>query len=460
LDEDEFEVKCLFSASSLALNRRLGGCLKYPCYTRVFNGLTYFFSASPLHFSFARSLSLVLGPNNFAVCKYLATINQSLEMRRSKILYLLAAHGLCISIAAAGLDRSRSQFRQFFPTVEQYSKPRFHEECPKQFAEYFNESLHETGGSHRYSGDLMDCILNAYGEMNKANMAVTAILLALLPAGLVQFGPSMAEISLLSTRRPVLATFLGFGLMSPNPTEFDFEGILEKASNDGAPLIPIRALDGRHFVAKVLVSLIEYAIAMGATGNLFYQVYRFTYHAVSLAPLVVYLPGLPETATLFGWAFLNLPIYLLSFIVFALTFRRTTPRRRNRLAEFILDELTPCGQGRDLRIERRQDRKFLQHLLGTAVRLVGGLHIILGTVLIGSIVLIPLADSLPVIYTFVFAALLTRAVLSYELNGLARKTNVELTEKPGQVDTQARHPYVHETYGLEPKQYNSLQQSD
>src|SRR5688572_22360252 len=166
-------------------------------------------------------------------------------MYRLQIAYLLAAYVLCVSIAAATLDRSRSQFRHFFPTVEQYSKPRFHEECPKQFADYFNESLHETGGAHIYSGDLMDCILNAYGEMNKANMAVTAILLALLPAGLVQFGPSMAEISLLSTRRPVLATFLGFGLMSPNPTEFDFEEILEKASKDGAPLIPIKVLEER-----------------------------------------------------------------------------------------------------------------------------------------------------------------------------------------------------------------------
>jgi hypothetical protein len=290
----------------------------------------------------------------------------------------------------------------------------------------------------------MDCILNAYGEMNKANMAVTAILLALLPAGLVQFGPSMPEISLLSTRRPVLATFLGFGLMSPNPTEFDFEGILEKASNDGAPLIPIRALDGRNFIARVLVSLVEYVIAMGAMGNLFYQVYRFTYHAVSLAPLVVYLPGLPETATLFGWAFLNLPIYLLSFGVSALTFRRTTPNRRNRLVEFILDELTPCGQGRDLRIERRQDRKYLQNLLRTAVRLVGGLHIILGTVLIGSIVLIPLADSLPVIYTFVFSALLTRVVLSYELNGLARRTT-----RSEQIDSQTSDSSVKETHALQ-----------
>jgi hypothetical protein len=69
---------------------------------------------------------------------------------------------------------------------------------------------------------------------------------------------------------------------------------------------------------------------------------------------------------------------------------------------------------------------------------IGGLHIILGTVLIGSIVLIPLADSLPVIYTFVFAALFTRAVLIYELNGLARKTTVEKEKMSREVDAEAK----------------------
>ncbi|KAH7146638.1 hypothetical protein B0J13DRAFT_552412 [Dactylonectria estremocensis] len=381
-------------------------------------------------------------------------------MRHSKILYLLAAHGLCISLVVAGPGRSHTQFRRFFPTVEQYSKPRFHEECPGQFANYFNESLPDPGWGHKYSTELMGCILDVYGEVNKANMAVTAILLALLPAGLVQFGPSMAEISLLSTRRPVLATFLGFGLMSPNPTEFDYKEILQKASNGGAPLIPIKALDGRYFIAKVLVSVIEYSIAMAATANFFYQIYRLTYLAISLAPMVVYLPGLPETATLFGWAFLNLPLHLLSFVVCALAFRRATPksdygRRGNRLAELITAELTPCGQGREFEIQPRQNWQTLQHLLGTAIRLIAGLHIILGTVLIGSIVLIPLADSLPLIYSFVFAAIFTRAILSYELNGLAIKADIVPTKSADQIDTQ-----VYETHSLEPKRYEGIRQSD
>ncbi|KAJ4253787.1 hypothetical protein NW762_010181 [Fusarium torreyae] len=380
-------------------------------------------------------------------------------MRPSKALYLLAAHSLCIS-TAAGLGRTRSQFKHWFPTVEQFAKHRFEEACPEQYADYFNETLPDEGGAHKYSQALMNCILEEYGELNMAGMAVTAILLALLPSGLVQFGPSMAEISILSARRPVLATLLGFGLMSPNPTEFEYEDILDKASNGGAPLIPIQALDGRSFLAKVAVSLVEYIIAMAAAGNLFYQVYRFTYQSISLAPLMVYLNGLPEAATLFGWASLNLPLYLLSFGVFALAFRQVRSksgfnRGGNRLIELITDELTPCGQGRDLKIERRPNRQFLFQLLGTAVRLVAGLHIILGTVLIGSIVLIPIADSLPLIYSFVFAALFTRAVLSFELNGLARTTTIVSTDTVGEIDNQ-----VYESRALEQKRYNSLSQSD
>jgi hypothetical protein len=174
--------------------------------------------------------------------------------------------------------------------------------------------------------------------------------------------------------------------------------------------------------------------------------------------LVVYVPGIPETATLFGWAFLNLPLYLLSFIVFALAFHRATPqsgyKRRNRWIEFIIAELTPCGQGPHLRLQQRGTRETLQRLLGALTRLIAGLHIILGTVLIGSIVLIPMGDSLPVIYSFVFAAILTRAVLSYEMSCLAKRTEIEPAQGLGSDQV------VHETHSLGPKQYEGLSQED
>ncbi|KAF4439554.1 hypothetical protein F53441_12540 [Fusarium austroafricanum] len=358
-------------------------------------------------------------------------------MRRSKLLCLLA---LFVPLVA-GLSRSRTQFQQWFPTPQNYSSEMFREKCSNEYREYENETLEDPGLGHKYSSALIDCILDKYGEANKANMAVTAILLALLPAGLAQFGPSMAEISLLSKRRPILATLLGFGLMSPNPNEFEYDEILDKAFNDGDSILPLGPLEDTT-AGRILVSAFEYIIGMAVTGNLFYQIYRFTYQAISMAPLVVYLPGLPETATLFGWASLNLPIYLISFIVGALTITlNPLEPKRGQWARFIINELTPCGQGQHMTIEdkgeigehdsekekkRKRRQKFFRQTLGGGIRLIGGLHIILGTVLIGSIVLIPLGDSLPVIYSFVFAALTTRIVLSFEMNGLARRiSNLE-----------------------------------
>ncbi|KAG5813953.1 hypothetical protein H9Q74_003072 [Fusarium xylarioides] len=390
-------------------------------------------------------------------------------MHYSKTLSLLAVYSVFTSVVAAGLGRSRSQFKTFFPTVEQYAKSRFHANCSDQFTDYWNESKPDPGRGHKYSNDLLDCILEEYGEVNKANMAVTGILLALLPAGLVQFGPGLAEISLLSTRRPILATLLGFGLLSPSPTEFDFENILNKAGNGGEPLLPMTTLNGNktHFLAKLLVSSFEYGIAMAAVANYFYHLFRFTYHAIPLAPLVVYIPGIPETATLFGWGFLNLPIFLLAFVVSAKTVgpvisRSENDNKRNPLAKFIIAELTPCGQGPKLKEIRTSDRpRTLPRLLGPAVRLVAGLHIITDTVLIGSIVLIPLGNSLPVIYAFIFAAICTRAILSYELNGLAlrakreaAKENKKQTDSPGRDNTRC------EAGGLKSQEYTSLSQVD
>jgi hypothetical protein len=257
--------------------------------------------------------------------------------------------------------------------------------------------------------------------------------------------------------------------LSPTPTEFDFEKILNRALNGGESLIPIKPLNagGPPFLVKVPVSLFEYGIAMAAAANYFYHLYRFTYHAIPLAPLVVYIPGVPETASLFRWGLLKLPILLLAFVVSAKTVGRATLRsgqdnKRSPLARFIIAELTPCGQDPGLEeIQTTGRPRGLPCLLGPAVRQVAGLHIITGTVLIGSIVLIPLADSLPVICAFIFAAICTRAILSFKLNGMALKANPETakvnkkkTASTDQSDTRC------EAGGLKSQGYTSLSQVD
>jgi hypothetical protein len=45
-----------------------------------------------------------------------------------------------------------------------------------------------------------------------------------------------------------------------------------------------------------LSDLLEYVLGMGATANCIYQMYRLCYKAIAVAPIVVFMPGLSETA--------------------------------------------------------------------------------------------------------------------------------------------------------------------
>ncbi|KFA70240.1 hypothetical protein S40285_08256 [Stachybotrys chlorohalonatus IBT 40285] len=241
-------------------------------------------------------------------------------------------------------DRSRSQFDHYFPTFEQYIRPQILINCSQELRDYQNYSIPDAPGIREHAQHLTGCILDVLGELDKASMAITGILLALLPVGLVNLGPSIAELSLLSARRPILAALLGFGAMSPNPSlPMEFADLVERTPMKRSRYALFKKTP---FLVKIAVSVVEYAIALAAASNCFYQIWRLTYRAVSLAPVAVYLRGLPEEATLFGWVALNLPIHLIGFATFSLAYAKTQSSHgdiiRPGFYRWLLNELTPC----------------------------------------------------------------------------------------------------------------------
>lgn len=360
-------------------------------------------------------------------------------MTRQRDIILFLAF-LSISVVHADIaDRSRDQFRHFFPTFEAYWRQRFlndtaEENCAQQFRNYHDpnktdqEALTNPGDplSHHWAMQVVECTLNMLDEINKSSMATSAILLALLPVGLVSLGPTMAELSFLSTRRPILAALLGFAAPSPNPSqELDWDDMIEKSKKvDWISGMLDRLSGSRKILASIVILILEYAIGIGATANCFYQMWKLTYRAVSLAPIFVYIYGIPEEATLFGWAFLNLPLHLVAFGVFAFAYGRSDPNteraRLNPFVRFIQNEFQPAVFGRPLYLEPRQSLRprAWKNTFGALSRLGASLHITCGTVLLGSILYITLVDSLPLIYTFIAAAVLTKLVVVFELQGL------------------------------------------
>ena len=111
--------------------------------------------------------------------------------------------------------RAHDQFLNFFPTTAGFLPEIIQSKCAEQFANYTNQSLPDDAG-HIYAGRLIDCALPACTQGYQNEFTVAGLLIGLLPAGLSQFGPSMADLALLATRRPILAFLLGFGTPSPN----------------------------------------------------------------------------------------------------------------------------------------------------------------------------------------------------------------------------------------------------
>lgn len=335
-------------------------------------------------------------------------------------------------------DRTRSQFERFFWTFETFNRHIIYEECSTEFADYRDLNKKDDPAWHRWSVTLLACVLDKVDEIEKATMAVTGILFALLPVLMAQVGPSVPELVFLSTRRPILAALLGYGSLSPNPTAAmgfeELEEVVDKAKKRRNILPNWGFLNKPNFLVMIIISGLEYAIALAAAGNCFYQIWRLTYRGISVAPIVVYAIGIPESATLFGWAALNLPVHVVGFLSFALAFRHkaTSPSRRFFLARWIVNELTPCAHGTDFTLVERTSLPSLQAFTGALTRLAASLHIILGTVLLGSVYFVVLNDSLPIIYAFVAAGVGTRLVLEFELLGLAKslkKADEELSRR-------------------------------
>ncbi|KAM5378608.1 hypothetical protein ACJZ2D_004407 [Fusarium nematophilum] len=336
-------------------------------------------------------------------------------------------------LAEDSLPSSHSQFQSFFPTFDSWYRGGIAASCEEQNAAYVNTSLPDPPNSgHQIAWGLVNCILDELQEVAKAEMAISGILLGLLPAALAQIGPSQAEIAFLSIRRPFLSLLLYVGTPAPNPSHGNVYAAPVEFLRSPEPMAFLSGLPHAPSVGLVALSLLEYAAASAAAANCAYQTYRLTYQAVSLAPITVLLRGLTETAVLFGWIILLVPIHFVNMAVFRLRYRELPPRRS--WASAIADELRPCCSGSAVFLEERKT-SLLQVLLSFLLTVAACLHVMAGTVLLGSVLFITVADVLVLVESFVGAALLSRAILMFELQGMVVARPDTLPNRPALLDT-------------------------
>jgi hypothetical protein len=173
-----------------------------------------------------------------------------------------AALGILLFCAQV-IEVNTSPFDQFYPEYEAEFTAILASNCSSIFHQYQN-----TSGSARnlmvdaICHQVVDCVLSNSFESTKANMASAGVVLGLLPTILALLGSTTPELSLLSSRRPLLAFLLSIGAPAVSPVRiFMFHDPVAALRTD--PSEPTRYTK----IQTILIVLLEYLATGAAVTN-------------------------------------------------------------------------------------------------------------------------------------------------------------------------------------------------
>jgi hypothetical protein len=346
------------------------------------------------------------------------------------------------------LARSYSQYATFFPGWDDLIRSILDNDCASEMDEY----LTSQDSNNYISYDILGCIIGATPEFRKAEIAAAGLLLGLIPVLLKDLSFQTAQLGMLSIRRPVLAIFISLGapiligshgpqyeeVFEEKPFELSVEPCQlwkrlkrlfrknqdkskQRESKQGGPAQggpeqggpkqgdpeqgdPEQG-DPEPGMTKWFLSAFEYLVIAACVVNNAQLVYQVSWWAVtSFAPHITYLYIVWYCAATLvaGTAFI--------------TIRLRVSVKKEGQPSWLARELTPCVYG--VLPELRWQPLKWEFVIFSWFTYVGAMvHLILGVLLLGSAVLISLADSAGVLARFVASTIACRVVVQYELHG-------------------------------------------
>ncbi|KAF3483616.1 uncharacterized protein GIQ15_02940 [Arthroderma uncinatum] len=264
-------------------------------------------------------------------------------------------------------------------------------------------------------------------EYSKTEMGITAVIFGLLPTMQQIFGPTVAEVSILASRRPLLSLLLGIAMPSVStggPLANPAESLRRASDFRICSLIPPKAR-----WLWLLISAAEYLIGAAAAANVLYQIYQLAYWTISVSAIAVDSGPLSETYTLFLWLILLAPLHILGFWRFKVRYRVSKEAgdhekltERKSWLQVIKSEFVPCALGNPMfltKVDKGPLSIAVQWLADIAVTVV----FIFSTVAMSGQIFIGMGDAVPVIARFLMGTLVSRLILLFELHGLREVTS-------------------------------------
>ncbi|KAK7924295.1 hypothetical protein PG985_006349 [Apiospora marii] len=176
---------------------------------------------------------------------------------------------------------SRGLFQRFFPAWNDGLQVWLHSDCASQLQDY------QRGKSAYHA---IDCLLQHFPEFRKAEMAVSSVILGLIPVVIQQLGATTIEIGALSLRRPLLSAILALG--SPavipkragdyTPQSVGWNGGNNNNNNNGQVVTESSGVAMRKYILwHGVLHYAVYAAALASLGNVAYLSYQLGYQAVT-----------------------------------------------------------------------------------------------------------------------------------------------------------------------------------
>ena len=313
---------------------------------------------------------------------------------------------LCLLPSTLGFNTLK--FQEWFPHFEADLSPSWTiGNCRNNYTNYLNHRAKH----HDPCGSLLECILDNTNEKRKTTMASASVALALIPPLLAGLGQSLAEISLLSSQRPVLSALLALGAPAMYPTRvFEYT----------YPPDVLRAFPDQFGVAKlrpslsVAVSILQYLLAAGTVANNINLAIDLGVRSVLAwacnswaMPLlwVLYPVSLHVVATL-GYRYLTVTV-------------STRGKSENCFWRRLKTEVTPSCNNPHFPLTTSEPT-------GTAISLqifasaLAFVHVVFGSLILSSLIFIGFHDTLWILFRLVGSALVCRGILMFELAGVKK----------------------------------------
>ena len=301
-----------------------------------------------------------------------------------------------------------ARFTQWFRYTAAVLDPVMLHNCSSELQEFRNSPSPNFPTSQFLCRAVYDCILEHSSPTTNSIFQAANVLLGLTPTALSFLGNSTAEISLLSSRRPLLSFLLALGAPTIAPfATFKYSNPLEelRVRDDKAKYPDLRSSMQR------VIPIVEYLFATASAINV-------TLLAYELAFKSVFIPSCIATFHPILWTYATGLVHLGGIWTFATRVKIERVGRKNKWVEdWWKDEIRLCAAHRDV-VYKLQPETYLYLFLAWLVSTTTVVHLVYGTLVLSSSSLINTNDAVFIIIRYIVSTVVCRMVLMFEVYGM------------------------------------------